>query len=139
MRNLEGANLRNAVLLKTAIGAKVTMTPPAPGGLCTDRAPTGMVALTIRETKTGAVGDAELGAAGAQAKQSSIQMDVKKFGPITCTTMSPLKDVRIPFLTSCSVVKGTRAAVVEVTTRTQKDTVPIAKLRPLAERMASRF
>jgi hypothetical protein len=123
--------------LETAIGANVTLATAGAG--CTARTPTGMVLLTLRETKTGAEADAELASAVTRAKQRGIQMDVKKFGPVYCTTMSPMKDVKAPFLTSCSVVKGTRAAVIEVTARSQKDMVSVEKLHTLAEKMASRF
>jgi hypothetical protein len=123
--------------LEATLGAKVTMMPFGGGGLCRGQTPTGSVMLTLRETKPGA--ESDLAKAVAQAKQRGIQMDVKKFGPITCTTMSPMKDVKAPFLTSCSVDKGTRLAAVEVTAMSQKDTVTIEKLRTLAEKMASRF
>lgn len=135
----KACGLLTASELEAVIGAKLTMMPSAAGGLCTGRTPTGMVSLTIRETKTGAEAEAGLAAAVTQAKQRGIQMGVKKFGPITCTTMSPMQNIKAPFLTSCSFVKGTRAAVVEVMANSQKDMVPIEKLRSLSEKMASRF
>jgi hypothetical protein len=125
--------------LESVLGTKVTLMPSAAVELCTGRTPTGMVSLTVRETKTGAEADAGLAAAVTQAKQRGIQMDVKKFGPITCTTMSPMHNVKALFLTSCSVVKGTRAAVVEVMANSQQDVVSIEQLHLLAEKMPSRF
>ena len=43
------------------------------------------------------------------------------------------------FNTTCSVVKGSEVAAIELTAKARKDLVPIEKLRPLAETMASRM
>ena len=43
------------------------------------------------------------------------------------------------FNTTCSIVKNDMVAAIEVQTKMQKDMVPIEKLQPLAEKMASRF
>lgn len=68
------------------------------------------------------------------------QVDVKTFGPITCSTMVPPASLaEHGFNTTCTVSKANAVAGIEVTAKTQKDRVSIDKLRPLAEKMASRF
>ena len=74
------------------------------------------------------------------AKKIGAQVDVKTFGPITCSTFIPPKNLEeYGFNTTCSVVKGAQVAAVEVTAKSSNDMVPIDKLRPLAEKTVNRF
>jgi hypothetical protein len=67
-------------------------------------------------------------------------VEVKTFGPITCSTMVPPANMnQYGYNTTCSVIKGDAVAAVEVGARFRKDMVPIDKLRPLAEKLATRF
>ena len=73
-------------------------------------------------------------------KKMGIQVDVKTFGPITCSTMVPHANLaQHGFNTTCTVSKPTAIAGVEVTAKSQQDMVSIERLHPLAEKMASRF
>jgi hypothetical protein len=73
-------------------------------------------------------------------KQMGIQVDVKTFGPITCSTMVPPANLaQYGFNTTCMVSKPTAVAGVEVTAKSQQDMVSIERLHPLAEKMANRF
>ena len=73
-------------------------------------------------------------------KKMGIQVDVKTYGPITCSTMVPPANLaRHGFNTTCTVSKPTAVAGVEVTAKSQQDMVSIERLHPLAEKMASRF
>ncbi len=73
-------------------------------------------------------------------KQMGIQVDVKTFGPIACSTMVPPANLaQHGFNTTCTVSKPTAIAGVEVTAKSQHDMVSIERLHPLAEKMASRF
>ena len=73
-------------------------------------------------------------------KQMGIQVDVKTFGPITCSTMVPPANLaQHGFNTTCTVSKPTAVAGVEVTAKSQQDMVSIERLHPLAEKMANRF
>jgi hypothetical protein len=73
-------------------------------------------------------------------KKMGIQVDVKAFGPITCSTMVPPANLaQHGFNTTCTVSKPTAIAGVEVTAKSQQDMVSIERLHPLAEKMASRF
>jgi hypothetical protein len=68
------------------------------------------------------------------------KVDVKTFGPITCSTIIPAKDKEMyGFNTTCSVLKGTTVAAIEITSKSRAAMVPIEKLRPVAEKMATRF
>jgi hypothetical protein len=68
------------------------------------------------------------------------QVEVKTFGPITCSYLIPPKGLeQIGFNTTCSIQKGDQVAAIEVTTKSAKDMVPIDKLQPLAEKMAPHF
>ena len=73
-------------------------------------------------------------------KQMGIQVDVKTFGPITCSTMVPPANLaQHGFNTTCTVSKPTAVAGVEATAKSQQDMVSIERLHPLAEKMANRF
>jgi hypothetical protein len=90
-------------------------------------------------TRTGPAGREAQGI--EMAKKMGIQVEVKTFGPITCSATSPPANLAetVGYNTTCSVLKGDREAAVEVTAKAQKDAVTIDKLRTLAEKMAQRF
>ena len=74
------------------------------------------------------------------AKQKGVQVDVKTFGPITCSTMVPPANLaQYGFNTTCTVNQSTAVAGVEVTAKSLQEMVSIERLHPLAEKMASRF
>jgi hypothetical protein len=66
-------------------------------------------------------------------------VDQESAGPISCraTTPPPALAASSGFMTSCTVSKSPKLAVIEVTTKAAL--VPIAKVRPLAVKMQSRF
>lgn len=73
-------------------------------------------------------------------KQMGAQVDVKTFGPITCSTMVPPANLaHLGFGTTCTLSKETTVAGIEVQTKSQKDMISIERLHPLAEKMAGRF
>jgi hypothetical protein len=73
-------------------------------------------------------------------RKMGIQVDVKTFGPITCSTMAPPASLaQHGFNTTCTVIKPTAVAGVEVTAKSQQDMVSIERLHLLAEKMANRF
>jgi hypothetical protein len=74
-------------------------------------------------------------------RKMGFQIDIKTFGPMTCSALVPPQSMvpQYGFNTTCSVVKGGQVAAVEITAKRKADAVPIEKLRPLAEKMASRF
>ena len=68
------------------------------------------------------------------------RVDVKTFGLITCSAVTPPKHMQqYGFKTSCSVSKGAEIAAVEVRAKNQKDMVSIDVLHPLADKMTGRF
>lgn len=73
-------------------------------------------------------------------KKMGARVDVKTFGAVTCSTITPAANMpESGYKTTCSYSKKTGVAAIEITAKTQKDAVPIDKLRPLAEKMADRF
>ncbi|MBU6481097.1 MAG: hypothetical protein KGS09_11205 [Nitrospirae bacterium] len=73
-------------------------------------------------------------------KKKGIQVYVKAFGSITCSTMVPPENLaQHGFNTTCTVSKPTAVAGVEVIAKSQQDMVSIERLHPLAEKMAGRF
>jgi len=74
-------------------------------------------------------------------RQMGGQVDVKKYGPMTCSAVAPPANMvqAIGFNTTCSILKNGWVAAVELTASTRKDQVSIDKLRPLAEQMSGRF
>jgi hypothetical protein len=72
------------------------------------------------------------------AKAISAQLDVKRFGSsILCTAMITPKTG--PYNTQCYAVKPTSMAAITVLVPTQQEMLPMDKLRPLAEKMLTRF
>jgi hypothetical protein len=136
--------------LEGALGAKVSGLKPSgmvgEAGMpkdiqiCSGSSRTATIMLRIAKGGGGG-GSGNAAAKGIEiAKKMGAQVDVKTFGPITCSTMTPPKNLeQYGFNTTCSVVKGGQVAAIEVTAKTKNDVVPIDKLRPLAEKMASRF
>lgn len=132
-------SLATAAELEAAIGAKVSGLAGGPGSpFCSGSTPTATVMLRVAKKSGRAPGAAAAGL--AMVKQMGAQVDVKTFGPITCSTVVPPKDKEAyGFNTTCSVDKGTEIAAVEVTAKAQRDMVPIEKLRVVAEKMAGRL
>lgn len=150
----KACGLLTAAELEGVLGGKVpglkgenitAQTGPGPAGkveaqLCSAETPTAKVLLRWAKAPP-TKGQSNVEAEGIKiAKQMGAQVDVKTFGAITCSTMIPPKNLeQYGFNTTCSVVKGNEVAAVEVTANSQKDMVSIDKLRPLAEKMGSRF
>jgi hypothetical protein len=73
-------------------------------------------------------------------KNMGVQVDVKIFGSIVCSTLVPPSGKeQMGYNTTCTVSKGTAVAGIEVTAKNKEGMVPIEKLHPLAEKMAGRF
>ena len=73
-------------------------------------------------------------------RRMGARINVKTFGPITCSTITPPKDMQqYGFKTTCSVSKAAEIAAVEVRAKNQKDMVSINALHTLADKMAGRF
>jgi hypothetical protein len=127
--------------LQTVLGAKVSGLKGSDVGeasICSGQAPTAQVMLRLAKG-SGQGGGKE--AAGLEvAKKMGAQVDVKTFGPVTCSTMIPPASLaQYGFNTTCSIVKRTSVAAIEITAKSQKDMIAIDRLRPLAEKMAARF
>src|SRR5437899_5458410 len=109
--------------------------------ICTSSSASGTrVMLRLAQTKSGG-GSAEAAAKGVEAaRKLGATVDVKTSGSITCSTIVPPKNLQAyGFNTTCSVAKNNQVAAVEVTVKAQKDMVSIDKLRPLAEKISTRF
>lgn len=108
--------------------------------VCSARSVKGSVMLRWSKSKSKA-DSAKAAAQGvAAARDMGATVDVKTFGPITCSTMIPPANMtQYGFNTTCSVAKGDAVAAVEIGARFKKDMVSIDKLRPLAEKLATRF
>jgi hypothetical protein len=144
-KTLTACGLATAAELEAAIGSKIVAggdgrgaSSPAGGSLCQMQTATGSVLLRLAKKTGKGTGAAEAGI--AMAKQMGAQVDVRTFGAITCSTMIPPKAMeQYGFNTTCAVDKGDSVAAVEVTAKSAKDMVSIDRLRPLAEKMATRF
>jgi hypothetical protein len=129
--------------LQAAVGAPVSgMTGQSiPGGsaeYCTGTSGTAKVMLRLARKASRAPGTEAKGI--EMMRNMGAQIDVKTFGPITCSSMIPPKNMeRYGYNTTCSVSKAGDVAAVEVTAKNQKDMVPLERLHDLAEKMAKRF
>ena len=139
----KACSLATPAELEAAIGWSVPELKPQtmPGmaaSICMGRTAAGSVMLRVAKAGN-QTGDKE--AKGIEAaKKMGAQVDVKTFGPVTCSTMIPPANLaQYGFNTTCTVKKGDTVAGIEVTASTQRDMVPIGKLRPLAEKIANRI
>ncbi len=128
--------------LQAALGAKVSLKPGSLGAAQICSGQTAGVSVMVRFfTRTGdPAGNREQ--AGIDAiKKMGAQVDVKTAGGITCmTAVPPANMAAMGFGTTCTVTsKAPNFAVIEIRATAQKDMVPIDKLRPVADKMASRF
>jgi hypothetical protein len=128
--------------LQSALGAPVVLKAGSMGAVqtCAGEAQSTKVLLRFF-TRTGAA-SGKTEQAGVEAlKKMGAQVEVQTSGGITCmTTVPPASMAATGFGTSCTMTgKAPTFAVLEVTAKAQKDMVPIAKLRAVAEKMASRF
>lgn len=129
--------------VESVLGAKVTglNAPGAVGSaqFCMGSSPKGSVTLRLGKRSNRPPGEAERKGLGI-VKKMGAQVDVKFFGPITCSTIIPPKDKEVyGFNTTCTVSKADSVAGIEITAKTRADMVPIEKLHPLAEKMSGRF
>jgi hypothetical protein len=129
--------------LETALGDKVTLEPQTAtetAAICSGTTPKARVMLRVA-TKRGGSGSAGAAKAGVEmARKQGYQVDVKTFGPITCSAMIPPESLAAHgFNTTCSVTKDTSVAAIEITAKTKSDMISIERLKPVAEKMAGRF
>ena len=116
-----------------------------PGGkteICTGQAPTTSVMLRlVTGLDPGRDRSGNKEKAGIELfKKMGAKVDVKTFGSIACSTIEPpAGQMQKGINTTCTVTKDTAVAGIEVTAKNLKDMVSIDRLRPLAEKMASRF
>jgi len=98
------------------------------------------VVFTLRIAKrTGPAGREEKGIEAV--KKMGGQAEVKTFGPISCSTlMIPTGAAgQSHYSTTCTVMKGDTVAGIDIMAKSQSEMVPMDKVRPLAEKIASRF
>ena len=142
----KACGLLTAAELESAVGGKVSGLSGsgltgANAHICTGHTPTATVVLRMGTRSASDGKESGKASKGIEmVRKMGVQVDVKTFGPVTCSTMIPPKNLeQYGFNTTCSVVKGATVAAIEVGAKAQKDMVSIDKLRPLAEKMASRF
>jgi hypothetical protein len=128
--------------LEAVLGEKVTLKP---GGmekvlLCNGTTPKASVLLRVATKRDGS-GSGDAAKAGIEAaRKMGAQVDVKTFGPMTCSTMVPPENLAAyGFNTTCSITKGASVAAIEITAKTRADMVSIERLKALADKMAGRF
>lgn len=131
--------------LKAALGSK----PPAltaqnfPGGegtsTCTGLTSAGSMVLLRLASQANGIGETE--ASGIEgAKKMGFQVEVKQFGPVTCSTMIPGPTIAgHGFNTTCSVLKNGQVAAIEVIAIGKENMVSMDKLQRVAEKMAERL
>jgi hypothetical protein len=107
---------------------------------CSARAQT--ASATVRVFKrTGDASGAKEQAGIDALKRMGGQVDVKSSGGITCVTMTPPANMpQMGYGTSCTVTnKAPMYSVIETRATSQKEMVPMDKLRAVAEKMAGRM
>ena len=128
--------------LQSVLGGNVSLKGGSIGEvqMCSGQAQNATVMLRLFKRTTDPAGGAEK--AGIDAvKKMGVQVEAKTVGGTMCTTMVPPANMaQMGFGTTCTVTsKAPMFAVIEITAKTQKDMVPMEKLRAVAEKMATRF
>jgi len=136
--------LLTAAELESAVGGKVSGLSQGGAGvagveMCSASTPAASILLRIAKSSGRPSGEAER--AGLEiARKMGAEVEVRTFGPVTCSTIVPPQSMAdYGFNTTCSVVKAGQVAAIEVNAKSRKDQVPIEKLRPLAEKIAGRI
>ena len=145
--DIKACDLLTPSELEAVLGAKVILKSDGtiPGGKtehCTGQAPA--VAVMLRLVTGLDPGRDDLDSKEKKDiemdKRMGAQVEVKTFGPVTCSTLIPsAKLAQKRYNTTCTVNKDTAAASIEMNAKRRKDMISIEKLRPLAEKMAGRF
>jgi len=130
--------------LKSLLGAAVSGLKNDSGlgdvAICQGQTPSVTVMLRLAKRSGGATPSDAAAKGIEKAKQAGFQVEVKTFGPITCSTLiPPAKLAQYGYNTTCSVSKNGQVAAIEIGAKQQKDMVSIDKLHPLAEKIAQRF
>lgn len=127
--------------IQSTIGASPSLKPQSmPGGadFCMGQAGSYKVVLRLAQ-RTDTTGDKEKKGI-AMAKQMGAQVEVKKFGDITCSTFIPPANMaQAGYNTTCSVFKNGQVGAIEITAKSQSEMVSIDKLRSVADKIASRL
>ena len=125
--------------LEAVLGSKATLDPAMIGTVeaCTGKV--GATSVMIRLLKRTGEPSGKTEHAGVEAvKKMGATVETKTFGPIFCMAITPSPQMAAyGFTTTCTVSKHPMYAVIEV--KTEKQGTPIDKLRPIAEKMSSRF
>jgi hypothetical protein len=128
--------------LESALGGKAAGFAPAslgPADACTGQVGTRRVLIRVAERHGDPGGAMERQGIEAARKQG-IQVDVKREGDLTCSTMVPPAALaRMGFNTTCSIFRGGRVVAVEVTAPTQKEMATMDAVRALVEKAVARL
>jgi hypothetical protein len=128
--------------LQSALGSKVTLKAGSIGDVQTCGGETQSVRVLLRFFKRSSDPSGSAEQAGIDTiRKMGAQVDVKTSGGIMCITAVPPENMAaMGYGTTCTVTsKAPTVAVIEITAKTQKEMVPMEKLRSVAEKMASRF
>jgi hypothetical protein len=128
--------------LQSALGSNVTLKPSSIGEVQTCGGETQSARVLLRFFTRSGDPSGKTEQAGIDAiRKMGAQVDVKTAGGIMCmTAVPPANMAAMGFGTTCTVTsKAPTFAVIEITAKTQKDMVPMEKLRAVAEKMATRF
>jgi hypothetical protein len=126
--------------IEALTGTKLEMKGVTVGAsnFCSARTPALGVMIRMAQRVAGAADKESAGI--AIARKMGARIDVKKYGPITCSTIIPPKEKEMyGYNTTCSIAKGTAVAAIEVTTQKREAMVPMEKMHALAEKVAKRF
>ncbi len=128
--------------LESALGGKAAGLAPAslgPADACTGHVGTRTVLIRVAERR-GDPGGAMERQGIEVARKQGIQVDVKREGDLTCSTMVPPAPLaRMGFNTTCSIFRGGRVVAVEVTAPSQKEMAPMDVVRTLVEKAVARL
>ena len=134
--------LVTAAEFESVLGGKVTPQSSSIGEVQTCSARAQTMSATVRVFKrAGDPSGANEQAGIDRLKKMGGQIEVKTSGGITCVTMTPPTNMpQMGYGTSCTVTsKAPMFSVIETRATSQKDMVPMERLRAVAEKMAGRM
>lgn len=144
----DACKLLSAGEIGVVVGEKVTFLPAVTPELCNIQIGNGPDALKVhfgKKTKPSKEAEEYTKQGEEMIKKKGIKTTIEKHGNTTCTTSAPPaqpKKISSPFdlyNTTCIVDKGELQLVLMIYRTSEKKMVPISKLRPLAEKAASRL
>lgn len=144
----EACRLLSAGEIEAVVGEKVTFHPASAHERCNiqiGNGPDNLMVHLVKKAKPSKEAEEYTKQGEEEIKKRGIKTTIEKQGNTTCTTSAPPhppQKIGSPFdlySTSCVFKKGELLLILMIYRTSEKKMVPVSRLRPLAEKAASRL